>query len=70
MRIPLSSTTKTSDADRLQSSSWYVSLVEFLVKAGFAIGHFIIFRKTRDDAKNSLARGLGGAITDEIENIL
>ena len=60
----------TSNTDHYpKSSSWGTSLAEFLAKIAFAIGHFIIYRKTRDDEKQHLANGLGGAITDEIENI-
>ncbi len=53
---------------KVQSNSWVVSIVEVAVKILFAIGHFVIYRKTRDDEKQHLADGLGGAVTDIVEN--
>ncbi|MCJ1275446.1 hypothetical protein MMC21_003249, partial [Puttea exsequens] len=50
------------------SQSWHVSLAEFILKIAFAVGHFVIYRKTRADEHNHLADGLGGAITDGLEN--
>ena len=52
-----------------QSSSWETSLAEFVIKAAFAVGHFILYRKTRDDEKQNLADRLGGATTDLVEDI-
>ena len=34
----------------------------------FAIGHFVIYHKTRDDEKQHLANGIGGAGTDFMED--
>ena len=39
-----------------------------MAKILFAIGHFVIYRKTRDDEKQHLANGIGGAGTDFLEN--
>ncbi|KAK0514293.1 hypothetical protein JMJ35_002910 [Cladonia borealis] len=52
----------------LQSSSWGTSLAEFLVKSAFAVGHFIIYRKTRDEEKQYFADHLGDATTDFVES--
>ena len=43
-------------------------MAEIAFKVVFAIGHFIIYRKTRDDEKQHLADGLGGAVTDIVED--
>ena len=51
-----------------QSSSWGTSLAEFLIKSAFAVGHFIIYRKTRDEEKQYLADHLGDATTDFVES--
>ena len=51
-----------------QSRSWEVSIAEVVVKILFAIGHFVIYRKTRNDEKQHLANGIGGAGTDFLEN--
>ncbi|CAD6572330.1 MAG: hypothetical protein ASARMPREDX12_005118 [Alectoria sarmentosa] len=52
----------------VQSRSWEVSIAEVVAKILFAIGHFVIYRKTRDDEKQHLANGIGGAGTDFLEN--
>ncbi len=40
-----------------------------MVKILFAIGHFVIYRKTRADEKQNLANGIGGAGTDFLEDV-
>lgn len=45
-----------------------MSLAEIVVKVLFAIGHFVIYRKTRDDEKKNLADSLGGAATNLLES--
>lgn len=52
----------------VQSNSWIVSIAEAGVKIGFAIGHFILYRKTRDGEKQRLADGVGGAITNLLDD--
>lgn len=51
-----------------QSRSWEVSIAEVVAKIAFAVGHFVIYRKTRDDEKQHLADGIGGAGTDFLED--
>ena len=53
---------------RAQSRSWEVSIAEIVVKILFAIGHFVIYRKTRTGEKQNLADGIGGAGTDFLED--
>lgn len=43
-------------------------MAEFALKAAFAIGHFVIYRKTREDEKQHLADGLGDATTGLVES--
>ena len=45
-----------------------MSLAEFAVKIAFAVGHYIIYRKTRVEEKQNLADGVGGAVSDLAEN--
>ena len=51
-----------------QTSSWKVSIAECVAKVAFAIGHFVIYRKTRENEKQNLADGLGGAFSDLAEH--
>ncbi|KAF6224522.1 hypothetical protein HO133_011099 [Letharia lupina] len=53
----------------VQSKSWEVSLAEVVAKIVFAVGHYVIYRKTRDDEKQHLANGVGGAGTDFLEDV-
>lgn len=52
-----------------QSKSWEVSVAEVVVKIAFAIGHFVVYRKTRGDEKQHFADGVGGAGTDFLEDV-
>lgn len=52
----------------VQSNSWVISIAEAGVKIAFAIGHFILYRKTRDGEKQRLADGVGGAVTGLLED--
>ena len=52
----------------VQSRCWQTAIAEVVVKFLFAIGHFIIYRKTRKDEKQHLADGVGGAVTGFIED--
>lgn len=51
-----------------QSKCWDLAIAEVVAKILFAMGHFIIYRKTRRDEKERLADGVGGAVTDFIED--
>ena len=51
-----------------QSRSFEVSVAEAVVKILFAVGHFIIYRKTREGEKRNLADGVGGAVEGLVEH--
>ena len=57
-----------ADAMTSQSRSWEISIAEVVLKIVFAVGHFVIYRKTRADEKQHLANGIGGAGTDFLED--
>jgi hypothetical protein len=52
----------------VQSKSWIVSIAEAVAKIAFAIGHFILYRKTRDGEKQRLADKVGGTVTDLVDD--
>ena len=52
----------------VQSHSWVVSIAEAVVKIAFAIGHFILYRKTRDGEKQRLADKVGGVVTNLVDD--
>ena len=52
-----------------QSKSWEVSLAEVVAKIVFAVGHYAIYMKTRDDEQQHLANGVGGAGTGFLEDV-
>ena len=54
----------------IQSRSWEFSIAEVVAKILFAVGHFVIYRKTRKGEKQNLADGVGGAGTDFLEDVL
>ena len=53
---------------REQSSSWSFSVAEVAFKVVFAVGHFILYRKTNVDEKQNLADRLGDAASDLLKN--
>ena len=55
---------------RAQSRSGDFSIAEVVIKVLFAIGHFVIYRKTRKGEKQNLADSIGGAGTDFLEDVL
>ena len=61
---------KNHQLTKAQSKSWEVSIAEAAVKILFAIGHFVIYHKTRRDEKQNLADGIGGAGTDFLEDVM
>lgn len=51
----------------LKGSSWKVTIAEVAFKVIFAIGQFILYRKTREGAKQNLVDNLGGASVELVQ---